>query len=146
MLDGSSKPRLGALLQATQLAWRQAVREALSQRNAPALGAGLDLLAQLSLSGISQSLLAERLGMSKQAVQQSIDQLEKLGLVRRDPDPVDKRAKYVVLTEAGLYALEAHRDAERDVERQWEKLLGKKTVQRLRKALRKTGAALESPE
>ena len=84
--------------------------------------------------------------MSKQAVQQSIDQLEKLGLVRRDPDPVDKRAKYVVLTEAGLYALEARRDAERDVERQWEKLLGKKTVQRLRKALRKTGAALAPPE
>lgn len=141
MLDGPSKPRLGALLHSAQLAWRQAVREALDQRNAPTLGAGTELLAQLSLSGISQSLLAERLGMSKQAVQQAIDQLETLGLVRRDPDPVDKRAKYVVLTEAGLYALEARRDAERDVERQWERLLGKRTIKRLRKALRKTGAA-----
>lgn len=146
MLDGPNKPRLGVLLQTTQTAWRQAVGAALGQRNAPVLGAGMDLLAQLSLSGISQSLLAERLGMSKQAVQQSIDQLERLGLVRRDPDPVDRRAKYVVLTEAGLYAVEARRDAERDVERQWEQALGKKTFNRLRKALRKTGTALSQPE
>jgi len=146
MLDGPAKPRLGALLNQAQSAWRDAVRQALARRQAPAIGAGMELLAQLSLSGISQSLLAERLGMSKQAVQQSIDQLVRLGLVRRDPDPVDKRAKYVVLTETGLYALEARRDAERDVERQWEKALGKKTVTRLRKALRKTGMALTPPE
>ena len=146
MLDGPAKPRLGALLQTAQSAWRHAVREALVRRQAPPIGAGIDLLAQLSLSGISQSLLAERLGMSKQAVQQSIDQLERLGLVRRDADPVDKRAKYVVLTEAGLYAIEAHRDAERDVERQWARLLGKKTVGRLRKALRKTNTALNARE
>lgn len=146
MLDGPAKPRLGALLQTAQSAWRHAVREALVRRQAPPIGAGIDLLAQLSLSGISQSLLAERLGMSKQAVQQSIDQLERLGLVRRDADPVDKRAKYVVLTEAGLYAIEAHRDAEREVERQWARLLGKKTVGRLRKALRKTNTALNARE
>jgi DNA-binding MarR family transcriptional regulator len=137
MLDGQPKPRLGALLQATQSAWQQAVRDALDRRQAPNLGAGADLLTHLSLAGISQSLLAERLGMSKQAVQQSLDQLEKLGLVRRDPDPVDKRAKYAVLTETGLFALEARRDAEREVERQWAEELGKKTITRLRKALLK---------
>jgi hypothetical protein len=45
MLDGPTKPRLGALLQTTQTAWKQAVGAALEQRNAPALGAGMDLLA-----------------------------------------------------------------------------------------------------
>jgi DNA-binding MarR family transcriptional regulator len=139
MLDGPAKPRLGALLQSAQSAWQQAVRKELDRRQAPSLGAAAELLTHLSLSGLSQSLLAERLGMSKQAVQQSLDQLERLGLVRRDPDPVDKRAKYAVLTEAGLFAIEARRDAEREVERQWEEELGKKTVNRLRKALRKTG-------
>jgi DNA-binding MarR family transcriptional regulator len=141
MLDGPSKPRLGALLQLAQSAWQQAVREELERRQAPALGAGAELLVHLSLAGISQSLLAERLGMSKQAVQQSLDHLERLGLVRRDPDPVDKRAKYAVLTEAGLFALEARRDAEREVERRWRDELGKKTVTRLRKTLRKTSGA-----
>ena len=141
MLDGPAKPRLGTLLANVQSAWRDAVRASVARRQAPALGAGAHLLAQLSLAGISQSLLAERLGMSKQAVQQAVDLLDRQGLIRRAPDPIDKRAKYVVLTEAGLYALEAHRDAEREVERQWAELLGKKTVNRLRKALRKTNAA-----
>ncbi len=141
MLDGPTKPRLGALLQLARSAWERAVREELDRRLAPALGAGAELLAHLSLSGISQSLLAERLGMSKQAVQQTLDQLERLGLVRRDPDPVDKRAKYAVLTEAGLFALEARRDAEREVERQWRDELGKKALARLRKTLRKTSRA-----
>jgi DNA-binding MarR family transcriptional regulator len=141
MLDGPAKPRLGALLYSAQSAWQQDVRDELERRQAPALGAGAELLTHLSLAGISQSLLAERLGMSKQAVQQALDQLERLGLVRRDPDPVDKRAKYAVLTEAGLFALEARRDAEREVERRWTDELGKKAVSRLRKTLRKTGRA-----
>ncbi len=141
MLDGPAKPRLGALLQLAESAWQRAVRDELDRRQVPALGAGAELLTHLSLSGISQSLLAERLGMSKQAVQQSLDQLERLGLVRRDPDPVDKRAKYAVLTEAGLFALEARRDAEREVERRWKEELGKKTVTRLRKTLQKTSGA-----
>ena len=107
MLDGQSKPRLGSLLVDAQEAWRAALGEALAKRSAPPLGAGAELLAQLSLAGISQSLLAERMGLTKQAVQQSLDHLEKLGLIRREPDPVDRRAKYVVLTEQGLFELTA---------------------------------------
>jgi DNA-binding MarR family transcriptional regulator len=98
----------------------------------------------LSLSGISQSLLAERMGLTKQAVQQSLDQLEKLALIRREPDPVDKRAKYVVLTEAGLFALETRRDAEKEAEKLLKDALGKKAVKELSKGLRKLSAARAS--
>lgn len=142
MLDDQPKPRLGTLLEDVHQLWRDSLREALERRRAPLLGAGADLLAQLSTSGISQSLLAQRMGMTKQAVQQSLDQLERQGLVRRAPDPVDLRAKYVVLTEAGLHALEARRDAERELERSWTAVLGKKTSSRLKKALRRAGAGL----
>jgi DNA-binding MarR family transcriptional regulator len=141
MLDGEPKPRLGALLADGQDAWRLALAETLARRNAPQLGAAADLLAQLSLSGISQSLLAERIGLTKQAVQQSLDLLEKLGLVRREPDPVDKRAKYVVLTDAGLYALEARRDAEKEAERLLRDSIGKKALKQLGKGLKRLGAA-----
>lgn len=144
MLDGQPKPRLGALLAEAQDAWRLALAEALARRNAPLLGAGAELLAQLSMSGISQSLLAERMGLTKQAIQQSLDHLEKLALVRREPDPVDKRAKYVVLTEAGLYALETRRDAEKEAERHLKDALGKKTSRQLSKTLRKLSAARAS--
>jgi len=140
MLDGQSKPRLGALLTTAQETWRAALGEALTRRKAPLLGAGADLLAQLSLAGISQSLLAERMGLSKQAVQQSLDQLEKLALVRRESDPVDRRANYVVLTQAGLYALEAGREAEKEAEKLLRDALGKKTLKQLAKGLRKLGA------
>jgi len=141
MLDGPPKPRLGALLNDAQEAWYFALNSALARRNAPALGAGAELLAQLSLSGISQSLLAERMGLTKQAVQQSLDQLEKHALIRREPDPVDRRAKYVVLTEAGLFALEMRRDAEKEAEGLLKQALGKKTLKQLARGLRKLNAA-----
>lgn len=141
MLDGEPKPRLGALLADGQDAWRHALAEALDRRKAPQLGAAADLLPHLSLSGISQSLLAERIGLTKQAVQQSLDQLEKLALIRREPDPVDKRAKYVVLTDAGLYALEARRDAEKEAEKLLRDTLGKKALKQLGKGLKKLSAA-----
>jgi DNA-binding MarR family transcriptional regulator len=144
MLDGQPKPRLGALLGDAHDAWRTALGEALTKRNAPPLGAGADLLAQLSLSGISQSLLAERMGLTKQAIQQSLDQLEKLALIRREPDPVDKRAKYVVLTEAGLVALETRRDAEKEAEKLLKDALGKKALKELSKGLKKLSAARAS--
>ncbi len=144
MLDGQPKPRLGALLGDAKEAWRVALGEALARRHAPLLGAGGDLLAQLSLSGISQSLLAERMGLTKQAVQQSLDQLEKLGLIRREPDPVDRRAKYVVLTEAGLVALETRRDAEKEAEKLLRDALGKKALKQLGKSLKKLSAARAS--
>lgn len=141
MLDGQPKSRLGSLLVDAQESWRRALGEALAKRNAPPLGAGADLLAQLSLAGISQSLLAERMGLTKQAIQQTFDHLEKLALIRREPDPVDRRAKYVVLTEAGLLALEMRRDAEKEAEQALRAALGKKALKQLGKGLKKLSAA-----
>ena len=144
MLDGQPKPRLGALLAEAQESWRLALDEALRKRHASPLGAGVDLLGQLSLAGISQSLLAERMGLTKQAVQQSLDQLEKLGLVRRELDPIDRRAKYVVLTEAGLLALDLRRDAEKEAEKTVRQALGRKAVKQLGKGLKRLSAARAS--
>lgn len=144
MLDGQPKARLGALLTDAQDAWRAALAQALARRNAAPIGAGAELLAHLSLSGISQSLLAERMGLTKQAVQQSLDHLEKLALIRREPDPVDRRAKYVVLTEAGLVALETRRDAEKEAEKLLRNALGKKALKQLGRGLKKLTAARAS--
>ena len=146
MLDDHSKRRLGALLGEAGAQWQSALRAALDQRGLPALGAGADLLAQLSLDGVSQSLLPERLGLSKQAVQQSLDQLERQQLVRRETDPADKRAKRVHLTTPGLYALEARRDAEREIEKQLRATLGKKAFAKLRKTLKTLSARVSIRE
>lgn len=47
------------------------------------------------------SSIAEHLGITRQAANAVVNELESLGYVRRAPDPVDGRAKQVILTEAG---------------------------------------------
>lgn len=45
--------------------------------------------------------LAERLRIAPRSATEVVDQLEAKGLVRRDPDPTDRRATLIVSTEAG---------------------------------------------
>ena len=51
--------------------------------------------------------LAESFGYAPRTVTEAIDGLERDGLVRRDPDPADRRAKRISLTAAGQAAVEA---------------------------------------
>lgn len=139
MLDDQSKFRLGSALDEARSHWRATVDHALSLVGSP-LGAAVDLLALLSPEGDGQGVLAERAGLGEQAVQQFLDQLETQALIRREPDPADKRAKRVFLTEAGAEALTTRRAAEREAERGVRDLLGKKQYGRLKKALKKLSA------
>jgi DNA-binding MarR family transcriptional regulator len=63
------------------------------------------------LSGSRLTDLAHQAGMSKQAMGDLVSQCEAWGLVRREPDPLDARAKRVVFTDSGLLWLNAFRDA-----------------------------------
>ena len=65
----------------------------------------------LALEGSRLTELAERAGMSKQAMGDLVDQCEAWGLVTREPDPRDARARLVRFTAAGLAWLQAFRDA-----------------------------------
>jgi DNA-binding MarR family transcriptional regulator len=51
------------------------------------------------------SELADTLGVSRQAANQVVDQIEAAGYARRAPDPLDGRAKRVCLTRAGRVLL-----------------------------------------
>jgi len=48
---------------------------------------------------IRQHLLADRLGIARMSMTGFLDRLEQAGLIRRDGDPDDRRAKAVSLTE-----------------------------------------------
>src|SRR4051795_11056015 len=63
--------------------------------------------------------LAERSGFTKQAVGEVVVDLERLGYVARVPDPDDRRAKTIVLTERGRAALAAGQQVFRDIEKRW---------------------------
>lgn len=58
---------------------------------------------------LSISALAERMGVTQQAASKAVADLERRGLLRRDPDPGDARTKLLHLTEHALAAVEATR-------------------------------------
>ena len=65
----------------------------------------------LALSGDRLTDLAQRAGMTKQAMANLVDQCEAWGLVTREADPLDARARRVRFTPTGLAWVQAFRDA-----------------------------------
>jgi DNA-binding MarR family transcriptional regulator len=65
----------------------------------------------LSLRGSRLTELAHNAGMSKQAMGDLVTQCEAWGLVRREADPLDARARRIVFTPDGLLWLDAFRRA-----------------------------------
>jgi DNA-binding MarR family transcriptional regulator len=65
-------------------------------------------------SGIAQCKLQRKLGVSRATVSRMLGSLEKLGLVERRRDDVDRRRKYVTLTALGRARIVlAHKDLAR---------------------------------
>lgn len=64
-------------------------------------------LAHLNINpGLRQGVLAERMNVEPMTMVGYLDRLEGQGLIARDPDPTDRRAKIVRLTEAAAPLLE----------------------------------------
>ena len=66
-----------------------------------------NVMAHVTREGIRLTELADRAGMTKQAMSELVLDLERLGYLRREPDPSDGRAKLIRFTEKGLGAVEA---------------------------------------
>ena len=65
------------------------------------------LMLMIDVEGTTVSELARRVGITKQAMADSVQALEAQGLVTRQPDQHDRRARLVTLTEEGYTALRA---------------------------------------
>ncbi len=68
--------------------------------------------------------LAQRADMSKQAMGTLVDQCEAWGMVLRESDPTDARARMVRFTPVGLAWLAAYRDAVAQAERELRAAVG----------------------
>ena len=68
--------------------------------------------------------LADQAQMSKQSAGVLVDQLERLGYVRRVPDPTDGRARLIVITERGQQAVDVAMVTLQEILTQWEAYLG----------------------
>lgn len=59
----------------------------------------------IGAGGATAGELGRRLGVTKQAAGQMVDELERLGYVTREPDPEDGRRRLVKLTPSGVDCL-----------------------------------------
>lgn len=73
--------------------------------------AHIHITRHLALGGSRLTALAHSAGMTKQAMGDLVTQCEAWGLVVREPDPTDARARLVRFTPTGLAWLEAFRRA-----------------------------------
>jgi DNA-binding MarR family transcriptional regulator len=89
--------------------------------------------------------LAERLGVTKQAVSQALDDLEQLGIVERVADPADARARLVRFTERGRAGLLDGLAILRELEAECAAAIGASRMAELRRALIALDAHLRQP-
>ena len=93
------------------------------------------VLRHLDADGTRATELAERAGLTRQALTQIIDALEARGYGARRPDPEDRRAKLVVYTDRGLHGYRAGRQTIARMEHEFATLLGHEDYGRMRGAL-----------
>jgi DNA-binding MarR family transcriptional regulator len=85
--------------------------------------------------GVRPGTLAERAGMSKQAMNQLLRSLEDLGYIVRSDAPSEGRARIIRFTKRGRAAYSRVHDILRDIEREWSAELGPKRFAQLKELL-----------
>jgi DNA-binding MarR family transcriptional regulator len=86
--------------------------------------AHIHITRHLAVGGSRLTDLAASAGMSKQAMGDLVNQCEAWGLVTREADPYDKRARRVLFTESGLLWLDAFRQAVAQAESEFRQAVG----------------------
>ena len=137
-------PFVGALLRQAWTAVRAHIEEAVRAAGYDDVTrAHLGLFRHPTLDGARPSEIAEEVRLSKQAVNDLLQELERQGYIRRVINPADRRSRLIRLTPRGVELEDAVRRAAEDAERILERKLGKRWLQSLREALRDTAHALE---
>lgn len=106
----------------------------------------LSIFPHLDLEGTRLGELARRMGISKQAVGELVDELEGFGVVERVPDPRDKRGRVVRLTEHGRRAMLHGLSILIELERELEAEVGPEAWAQLRATTLRVLARVERAE
>jgi DNA-binding MarR family transcriptional regulator len=85
--------------------------------------------------GVRPGVLAERAGMSKQAMNRLLGSLEELGYLVRSDAPDEGRARIVRFTKRGHAAWARALEVLREIEREWRTELGPKDLAQLKELL-----------
>ena len=132
----SDRPNIGILL-------RDPVQAIVERVSAGLAAAGFDdlrpahtaVFQHIDANGSRLTDLAERAQITKQSMGYLVDYLEEHGYVERLPDPTDRRATLVCLTEHGWDQVRAALAIIASIEKEWTGRLGKRRMEELRAAL-----------
>ena len=92
-----------------------------------------NVMEQLELEdGLRLTDIAARAGITAQSAGELVDDLESKGYLERRPDPSDRRAKRIYLTERGRKSTRIGKRAQADVENSLAELLGEQRYRLLR--------------
>jgi len=128
---------IGLLLWHAAQAWRDRLTAAMVEGGVPWYAeARGGVVAYIEPGGTRQSDVTLHLGLSRQAVQQLVDELEQDGIVYRAPDPHDGRGKIIRCTAKGAAVLRLANQVKRRIERDYLKRLGPTGFSQLQTALR----------
>lgn len=142
-LPGSSRherPNVGILL-------RDPFQEVVRRVSAGLTEAGFDdlrpahtaVFQHIDAEGSRLTDLAERAQITKQSMGYLVDYLEECGYVERRPDPSDRRAALIVLTERGWEQVRAALGIIAAIEDEWTRSLGEDRMEQLRELLGELG-------
>lgn len=90
------------------------------------------LISNLDADGTRISVLAERAGISKQAMGQLVQELEQRTFILRVADPTDKRATLIHFTKAGYQFLKDAYQVKLEIEAEYAQQLGEEAFKHLR--------------
>jgi DNA-binding MarR family transcriptional regulator len=138
-IRGEEQPdALGLLLRLLHQHWGEDVDTALRAAGLDGIRAPhANVFPFVPPGGIAVSELARRANMRKQSMAEAVEQLERAGYVERRPDPRDRRARLVVLTERGEAVRSVAIAAGRRVEERWTGLTSATEIDALRTTLQR---------
>ena len=129
-------PLIGALL---RLPWEAVQQRMLERLHEGGFGdvepAHLNVFQYPGPQGARPTDQATRLGISKQALNYLLRELERLNYLERRPDPDDLRSKRITLTTRGTAAIHVIRATVAEVETAWAQQLGPERFSQLRTLL-----------
>jgi DNA-binding MarR family transcriptional regulator len=148
-LPGSSRhqlPNVGILV-------RDPYQEVVRRVSAGLVDAGFDdlrpahtaVFQHIEADGSRLTALAERAQITKQSMGYLVDHLEERGYLERRPDPTDRRAALVCLTERGWAQIRAALAIIAGLEQEWTTALGEQRMEQLRELLTELRQIIDKP-
>jgi DNA-binding MarR family transcriptional regulator len=142
-VSNSEEDNLAPALAAASRALTATMRAKIADCGFDVTPAFASLLLLLDATGARPTTLAQRAGITKQAVSQLVREMEARDYVEQVPDPTDTRAKIVRLTENGVALRAACAGVKHELQTIAIAKLGKSRVSRLLRDLTELTAALE---